>query len=76
MACSRSRSSRYFRNSIHGSLGAFGGFVISPAMRLFVAISPTAGYSKGFVVFTILTIAALALSYVLYRYPPAEGGAL
>ncbi len=59
-----------------GGLGAFGGFVIPPAMGLFVTISPTAGYSKGFVVFTILTIAALGLLYVLYRYPPAEGNAM
>ncbi|MDZ7831841.1 MAG: hypothetical protein U5L07_08835 [Desulfobacterales bacterium] len=45
-------------------------------MGLFVTISPQAGYSNGFVVFTILTIAALGLLYVLYRYPPAEGEAL
>ncbi len=62
-------------SGIVGGLGAFGGFVIPPAMGLFVAVSPTAGYSKGFAVFTILTVIALGLLYMLYRYPPAEGNA-
>jgi NNP family nitrate/nitrite transporter-like MFS transporter len=62
-------------SGIVGGLGAFGGFVIPPAMGLFVAVSPVAGYSKGFAVFTTLTIVALGLLYVLYRYPPAEGSA-
>ncbi|MDZ7831774.1 MAG: hypothetical protein U5L07_08500 [Desulfobacterales bacterium] len=63
-------------SGIVGGLGAFGGFVVPPAMGLFVNVSPTAGYSKGFVVFTILTVIALAILYVLYRYPPSEGVAL
>ncbi|MCF8036880.1 MAG: MFS transporter [Desulfobacteraceae bacterium] len=63
-------------SGIVGGLGAFGGFVIPPAMGLFVALSPVAGYSNGFVVFTILTVIALGLLYVLYRYPPAEGTAM
>ncbi len=56
-------------SGIVGGLGAFGGFVIPPAMGLFVALSPVAGYSNGFIVFTALTAVALALLYVLYRYP-------
>ena len=63
-------------SGIVGGLGAFGGFVIPPAMGLFVALSPVAGYSNGFVVFTILTVIALGLLYVLYRYPPADSKAL
>ena len=57
-------------SGIVGGLGAFGGFVIPPLMGLFVNISPVKGYSNGFMVFTILTLIALALLYVIYRYPP------
>jgi NNP family nitrate/nitrite transporter-like MFS transporter len=55
-----------------GGLGAFGGFVIPPLMGLFVNLSPVQGYSNGFLVFTILTLLALVLLLVLYRFPPQD----
>jgi NNP family nitrate/nitrite transporter-like MFS transporter len=61
-------------SGIVGGLGAFGGFVIPPLMGLFVTISPVKGYSNGFIVFTGLTIVALILLYILYRFPPQTEG--
>lgn len=52
---------------IVGGIGAFGGFVIPPVMGLFVQIFSIQGYSKGFLVFTILTLAALILLFFLQQ---------
>ena len=63
---------------IVGGLGAFGGFVIPPAMGLFVKESGAAGYSQGFTIFLALALIALALFGFLNRYalkPAAEATA-
>jgi NNP family nitrate/nitrite transporter-like MFS transporter len=59
-------------SGIVGGLGAFGGFVIPLFMGFFVDVSPTRGYSNGFLVFTLLTGLALILLSVLHRFPPQE----
>jgi nitrate/nitrite transporter NarK len=46
---------------IVGGLGAFGGFVIPPAMGLYVKFWGTAGYPLGFSVFLILSLVCLGL---------------
>lgn len=57
---------------IVGGLGAFGGFVIPPLMGLFVKLSGDLGYPRGFWVFLILAVLALALFFVLRRFAPEE----
>jgi NNP family nitrate/nitrite transporter-like MFS transporter len=59
-------------SGIVGGLGAFGGFVIPLFMGFFVDVSPTRGYSNGFLVFTLLTGLALILLSVLHRFPPKD----
>ncbi len=54
-------------SGIVGGLGAFGGFVIPPAMGLFVKWSPDMGYSQGFWVFVVLSAIALGLLFLLIR---------
>ncbi len=47
-----------------GGLGAFGGFVIPPAMGKFVSVEGSAGYAHGFSVFVFLSLLALLCAYV------------
>ncbi|MGA8943753.1 MAG: MFS transporter [Thermoactinomyces sp.] len=50
-----------------GGLGAFGGFVIPPVMGMFVDALGTSGYQRGFVVFAILAVISMAISYTLMK---------
>ena len=42
-----------------GGIGALGGFVIPPAMALFVNIFETTGYARGFLLFVLLGVISL-----------------
>ena len=53
---------------IIGGLGAFGGFVLPPALGLFVRMNGEHGYAQGFVVFLGLSLAGLALLMILKKY--------
>jgi len=48
-----------------GGLGAFGGFVIPPAMAVFVSWYGVAGYARGFLVFDCLVMICLGLALLL-----------
>jgi NNP family nitrate/nitrite transporter-like MFS transporter len=52
---------------IIGGLGAFGGFVLPPALGLFVRMSGEPGYAQGFYMFLGLAVSALILFTVLKR---------
>ena len=54
-----------------GGLGAFGGFVIPPAMAFAVRDLGPRGYSIGFVVFIFLALVSLAVAWVL-KYATGE----
>ncbi|MFC7139745.1 nitrate/nitrite transporter [Halosimplex aquaticum] len=53
-----------------GGLGAFGGFVIPPALGVFVDLHGPSGYATGFVVFVALALGSVALAERLYRVRP------
>lgn len=48
-----------------GGLGAFGGFAVPPILGTFVDLCGKSGYSKGFWVYVILAIIAIAISLLL-----------
>jgi NNP family nitrate/nitrite transporter-like MFS transporter len=48
-----------------GGLGAFGGFVIPPAMAFAVSDLGTRGYAIGFIVFVVLALGAMSVMWVL-----------
>ncbi|MGD9676905.1 MAG: nitrate/nitrite transporter [Vulcanibacillus sp.] len=50
-----------------GGLGAFGGFVVPPILGIFTDIYGIEGYAKGFIVYVVLAIVAIAVSYILIR---------
>ncbi len=50
-----------------GGLGAFGGFVVPPILGIFVQTYGKVGYSKGFIVYIILAMAAIIISAVLWK---------
>lgn len=50
-----------------GGLGAFGGFVVPPILGLFTDIYGDQGYANGFIVYVILAISAIIISYILMR---------
>ncbi len=50
-----------------GGLGAFGGFVVPPILGLFVQNYGVIGYSRGFIVYIVLAMAAIAISSLLWR---------
>ncbi|WP_457635938.1 MFS transporter [Persephonella sp.] len=50
-----------------GGLGAFGGFVVPPILGLFVEAHGMLGYSKGFVVYVMLSAVAILISAVLWK---------
>lgn len=56
-----------------GGLGAFGGFVIPPLMGQIVNIWGKSGYSKGFVIFTLLAIFNLLIIYGLLKRASKPG---
>ena len=55
-----------------GGLGAFGGFVIPPAMAFAVSDLGPRGYAIGFIVFVVLSLAAMSVMWVL-KYGTAVG---
>jgi len=50
-----------------GGLGAFGGFVVPPILGLFVQNYGITGYSRGFIVYIILSMVAIIISTVLWK---------
>jgi NNP family nitrate/nitrite transporter-like MFS transporter len=48
-----------------GGIGAFGGFVIPPAMAFAVRDLGDRGYSIGFIVFVFLALLSLCVAWVL-----------
>lgn len=59
-----------------GGIGAFGGFVIPPAMSFAVRDLGLRGYSIGFVVFVFLSLASLGVAWILkYGTAPATAPA-
>ncbi len=48
-----------------GGLGAFGGFVIPPSMGFMVNLAGQRGYSRGFIIFILLSVLSLALTFIL-----------
>jgi NNP family nitrate/nitrite transporter-like MFS transporter len=57
---------------IVGGLGAFGGFVIPPLMGVFVKTYGNSGYAWGYMVFIVLSLAALVVFIILDRRSTAE----
>jgi NNP family nitrate/nitrite transporter-like MFS transporter len=57
---------------IVGGLGAFGGFVIPPLMGVFVKAYGNPGYAWGYMVFIVLSLAALVVFIILDRRAPAN----
>jgi NNP family nitrate/nitrite transporter-like MFS transporter len=57
---------------IVGGLGAFGGFVIPPLMGVFVKTYGNSGYARGYMVFIVLSLAALVVFFILDRRAPAK----
>ena len=50
-----------------GGLGAFGGFVVPPILGIFVDKLGTVGYAKGFIVYIVLAIISMIISYVFLK---------
>lgn len=50
-----------------GGLGAFGGFLIPPLLGIIVSIAGIDGYSRGFILFTILAFLSFFMILSLYR---------
>ena len=50
-----------------GGLGAFGGFVVPPILGLFIEAHGILGYSKGFIVYVMLSVVAILISAVLWK---------
>jgi NNP family nitrate/nitrite transporter-like MFS transporter len=56
-----------------GGLGAFGGFVIPPAMAFAVSDLGQPGYSIGFIVFVFLALLSLTLTWIIkYGSAPSD----
>jgi NNP family nitrate/nitrite transporter-like MFS transporter len=50
-----------------GGLGAFGGFVVPPLMGMFIDAYGKNGYSRGFVLFVILSVISMIISFILMK---------
>ena len=50
-----------------GGLGAFGGFAVPPLLGLSIDIYGVEGYAKGFIVYVVLAIIAILVSYILMK---------
>lgn len=50
-----------------GGIGAFGGFVIPPLLGQFVNLYGTTGYSRGFIIFTILSTINILIIFRLLK---------
>ncbi|HEY4716707.1 MAG TPA: MFS transporter [bacterium] len=55
-----------------GGVGAFGGFVVPPLLGIFVDAFGREGYAKGFIIYVILAIISIAISYFLNRIKVPE----
>jgi len=55
-----------------GGLGAFGGFVIPPVMAFAVKDLGRPGYAIGFIVFVVLALLSLALTWIV-KYARVRG---
>nr|BAL54609.1 MFS transporter, NNP family, nitrate/nitrite transporter [uncultured prokaryote] len=55
-----------------GGLGAFGGFIVPPILGIFLDIYGRTGYAKGFIVYAILALVCIIISfYIIKRYSKA-----
>ena len=50
-----------------GGLGAFGGFVVPPLMGMFVDAFGKNGFSRGFILYVILSAISIVISFMLMR---------
>lgn len=50
-----------------GGLGAFGGFVVPPLMGIFTDVYGKAGFAKGFIIYAVLAVISLIISYMLMK---------
>jgi NNP family nitrate/nitrite transporter-like MFS transporter len=50
-----------------GGLGAFGGFVVPPLMGMFVDAFGKNGFSRGFILYVILAVISIVISFILMR---------
>jgi len=50
-----------------GGLGAFGGFTVPPLLGLFVDYMGSIGYARGFLVYIVLAIVSVAITYILRK---------
>lgn len=50
-----------------GGLGAFGGFVVPPILGVFIDIYGKTGYSKGFIVYALLSVVGIVISVILMK---------
>ena len=48
-----------------GGLGAFGGFAVPPILGIFVDRMGLLGYARGFMVYIVLAVICIAVSYLL-----------
>ncbi|MCC6957840.1 MAG: NarK/NasA family nitrate transporter [Anaerolineales bacterium] len=55
-----------------GGLGAFGGFIMPPLLGEVVSHAGLSGYATGFIMFVILAILSLALTYALNKSLAAQ----
>ncbi|XJZ28234.1 nitrate/nitrite transporter [Bacillota bacterium Lsc_1132] len=50
-----------------GGLGAFGGFVVPPLLGKFTDLYGISGYAKGFIIYIILAVISIFISYFLMK---------
>lgn len=50
-----------------GGLGAFGGFAVPPILGVFIDIYGKTGYSKGFIVYALLSVVGIVISITLMK---------
>lgn len=50
-----------------GGLGAFGGFVVPPLMGMFIDAYGKSGFSRGFILYVILSVISMVISFLLMR---------
>lgn len=50
-----------------GGLGAFGGFAVPPILGVFIDIYGKTGYSKGFIVYALLSVVGIVISIILMK---------
>lgn len=50
-----------------GGLGAFGGFIVPPFMGMFIDAYGKAGFARGFIIYIILAVVSMIISFMLMR---------